>query len=272
MAGLIGLFGGPALGELQVVPTSEPLRVFAGTPRPLAVIWRNPGDVPISADVKIRLLQTTSATTTTFGEWPWKKLQVLPGQTVTEVATLDFPAVQAETRFLIKWLEDGHRVLGTTEVLVYPTNILAELKSLAGERQAVGVFDPGNVLKPLLKFAGVEFEDLEALGFKTFHGTLAIIGPFASRQQMAGDLAERIEKLARKGAGVVWLYPPPGPHDKLQPSIQTLLLGAGAVVIGQALLVVDLANRPQTQLNLIDFCRRARDPQPPRLPNLNPHA
>lgn len=272
MAGLIGLFGGSALGELQVVPAGEPLRVFAGALRPLAVMWRNPGDVPISADVRIRLLQTTSATTTTFGEWPWKKLQVLPGQTITEVATLDFPAVQAETRFLIKWLEDGHRVLGTTEVLVYPTNILAELKSLAGVRQAVGVFDPGNVLKSLLKFAGVEFEDLEACGISTFCGPLAIIGPFASRQPMAGDLAERIEKLARKGAGVVWLYPPPGPHDKLQPSIQTVLLGAGAVVIGQAQLVVDLANRPQAQLNLIDFCRRARDPQPPRLPNLNPHA
>lgn len=272
MVGLLGAFAGPARGELQVVPTSEPLRVFAGTMRPLTVVWQNPGDVANSAEVRMRLLQTTSATTTTLGEWPWKKLQVLSGQTITERATLDFPVVKAETRFLIKWLEDSNRVFGTTEVLVYPTNLLAELKSLAGAGQAVGVFDPGNVLKPLLKFTGVKFEDLEASGISTFCGTLAIIGPFASRQQMAGDLTERIEKLARKGAGVVWLYPSPGPRDKLQASIQTVLIGAGAVVIGQAQLVADLANRPQAQLNLIHFCRLARDPQPPQLPKLNPQA
>ncbi len=270
LLGLLGAVAGTAQGELQAVPATEPVRVFAGTARAFPVVWRNTGDSTVSADVRMRLLQTTSATTTTLGEWPWKKLQVLPGQTVTERAALDFPIVKAETRFVIKWLEGTNHVLGTTEVLVYPTNLLAELKTLAGEDKPVGVLDPGNVLKPLLKSVAVEFEDLEDSGIANFRGKLAIIGPFNSREQMPGDLAERIEKLARKGAGVVWLQPPQSPREKLQPSFRTVPIGDGAVVVVQPQLAANLADNPQAQLNLLHFCRQAREPEPPRLPNLNP--
>ena len=301
LLGLLGSFAGTVRGELRVVPASDPARVFAGAGRALPVLWRNTGDVAVAADVRMRLLQTSSATSTTIGEWPWKKLQVLPGQTISDRAMLDFPEVKAETRFLVQWLAVGsgtgfqpvHEgdatkanaaiistaeqtgkmpvpLLGTTEVLVYPTNLLTELKPLAGEDQPAGVFDPGNVLKPLLKAVGVKFEDLEDSGIASFRGKLAIIGPFNSREQMPGDLAERIEKLARKGAGVVWLQPPPSPREKLQPSFRTVPLGAGAVVIVQPQLVANLADNPQAQLNLLHFCRLAREPEPPRLPNLNP--
>ena len=300
LLGLLGSFAGTVRGELRVVPASDPARVFAGAGRALPVLWRNTGDVAVAADVRMRLLQTSSATSTTIGEWPWKKLQVLPGQTISDRAMLDFPEVKAETRFLVQWLAVGsgtsfqpvHEgdatknpaspsgaeqtgrmpvpLLGTTEVLVYPTNLLAELKPLAGEDQPVGVFDPGNVLKPLLKAVGVEFEDLEDSGVASFRGKLAIIGPFTSREQMPGDLAERIEKLARKSTGVVWLQPSPAPREKLQPSFRTVALGDGAVVVVQSQLVANLADNPPAQLNLLHFCRLAREPEPPRLPNLNP--
>ena len=111
LLGLLGTFAGTVRGELQVVPASEPARVFAGAARTFPVVWQNTGDAAVTAEVRMRLLQTSSATTTTLGEWPWKKLQVLPGQTVTERAALDFPAVKAETRFVIKWLE-GSRGTG----------------------------------------------------------------------------------------------------------------------------------------------------------------
>lgn len=268
LIGLLGVSAEAAAGRLQLVPTNEPARIFAGAARSFSIVWQNTGDTTAVADLRMRLLQASSATTATVGEWPWKKLQVLAGQTVIERATLDFPEVKAETRFLVNWVEGTNLVFGTTEVLVYPTNLLAELKTLAGEDQAAGVFDPDNVIKPLLKNTEVKFEDLENTGIADFRGKLAIIGPFMSRERMPGDLTERVDKLARKGAGVVWLQPPPRPHDKLQPSFQTVLTSGGAVVVAQSQLVANLTEAPQAQLNLLHCCRLARAPEPPRLPNL----
>jgi len=269
LLGLLGLSAEAADALLQVVPTSELTRVFAGNARALPIVWQNAGDATATTEVRMRLLQASSATTVTIGEWPWKKLKVLADQTVTERATLDFPEVKAETRFLVKWFEGTNLVLGTTEVLVYPTNLLLELKTLAGEDQAVGIFDPDGVIKPLLKNIGVEFDDLENTGIADFRGKLAVIGPFATRERMPGDLTERVDKLARKGAGVVWLQPPPRSHDKLLPSFYSVPLGDGAVVVVQSRLVAKLSEDPQAQMNLVHCCRLARAPEPPQLPKSN---
>jgi hypothetical protein len=43
-----------------------------------------------------------------------------------------------------------------------------------------------------------------------------------------------------------------------------------AVVVVQPELVDDLAENPQSQLNLIYFCHLALNPQPPVLPGLPP--
>jgi hypothetical protein len=94
------------------------------------------------------------------GEIAWKRLRVLAHQTVLESAKLDFPEVRTGTRFLAQWLdESGHKV-GQVILMVYPQHILKGLKPLADE-QPVGLFDPLNQLKPLLKTGGVDFEDLE---------------------------------------------------------------------------------------------------------------
>ena len=271
LLGLLGALAGTARGELQVVPVSEPVRVFAGVARTFPVVWRNTSDSAVTAEVRTRLLQTSSATTVTIGEWPWKKLQALRGQTITERATLDFPAVKAETRFVIQWLESTNRVLGSTEVLVYPTNLLAELKTLAGEDEsALGIFDPQKQIGPLLKTLKLDFADLEETGVESFRGRLAIIGQFASRRQTPRDLGERVEKLARKGVGVVWIQPPPEARDPIKPSFYGVPFGSNAVVVAQAAMVSDLSERPQSQLNLIHFARQALNPEPIQLPRLHP--
>jgi hypothetical protein len=43
-----------------------------------------------------------------------------------------------------------------------------------------------------------------------------------------------------------------------------------AIVVVQPELVADLANNPQSQLNLIYFCKLALHPQPPALPDFSP--
>jgi hypothetical protein len=241
--------------------------VFAGDGRKIIVTWRNTGDQVVDAEMRMQLYQTSSTTAAPLSEKAWKKIEILPGQTVLESAPLDFPAVNAETRFLIQWLEGTNHVIGKTEVLVYPTNLLAELKTLVGEEN-LGVLDPNNELKPLLKQNRVEFSDLGEMALEDFQGKLAIVGPFSTKAQIREGLAETIQKIARKGAAIVWMQPPPGPKDQIKPSFYIVPEGKGSIVVVQADLVARLPENPKSQLNLVYFCKLALNPMPFFLPDL----
>jgi len=263
-AALSGL-AGAVHAQLRLLPAVGPAQVFGGGLRPIPLVWHNDAAQPFTGDIQARLLQTSSATVAPVSETPWKKLTVLPQQTVLESASFDFPVVRVETMFLIQWLEYTNRILGQTEVLVYPTNLLADLKPLAGN-EPLGIFDPGNVLKPLLKSAQVDFADLEESSIADFRGRLAIIGPFATRQQQPGWLTERIKKLASKNVGIVWLLPPPAPYDRLQSSFYPVPSGTNAVIVVSAGLVAGLADQPSAQLRLLQLGRLALNPEPVALP------
>jgi hypothetical protein len=255
---------GAASNRLEV--TAQPTEaVFCGEARCVHVTFQNSGDKLADADLRIRLHQTSSATTILLSETPWKKLQVLPGQMVLETATLNFPAVKGETTFLIQWVEGTNQVLGKTEVLVYPTNLLAELRLLCWD-EPLGVFDPQNLLKPLLESAGVEISDLEDMNMEDFHGKLAILGPLQSKAQMREGFGERVRTTANKGVAVVWLQPPPGKRDPIKPNFYSVPQGRGVVVVVQANEITSLAESPQAQLNLIRFARLALHPEALQLP------
>ena len=258
---------GVARAQLQLLPDKEPQRVFAGDARKITVTWHNAGDKSAVADVRMQLYQTSSATAVPLSEKAWKKIEFLPGQTVFESASMDFPAVNAETHFLIQWLEGTNQVVGKTEVLVYPTNLLSELKPLLGEEN-LGILDPNDELKPLLKQNHVEFSDLGEAAMEDFQGKLAIVGPFSTKAQMREGLAQTIQKIARKGAAVVWIQPPPGPKDQIKPSFYIVPEGKGLVVVVQADLVAKLPENPKSQLNLVYFCKLALNPMPLSLPDL----
>jgi hypothetical protein len=255
-----------AFAQLQLLPNTELQRVFAGNGRRITLTWRNPSAETIAVVLRARLHQVSSATTIPLGEAPWKKLDLLPGQTVLESAMLDFPAVRAETRFLIQWVENTNTVAGSTELLVYPTNLLQDLRPLAGD-EPIGVFDPQNQLKPLFKALSIECSDLEDNDLENFPGKLAIIGPFQSPAQMREGLAKQVKSLAAKGRGIVWLLPPAGRRENPKPSFYTVLAGKGTVVVVQPALVANLPESPLAQLNLIYFSRLALHPEPLVLPD-----
>jgi hypothetical protein len=261
------LFGAAnfAGASLELVTNSPPQHVFAGTARSVLLTVHNPNDRDYEGEIRARLFQTSSATAVRLSEVPWKTLRVLPGQTVLESARLDFPAVTAETKFLIQWLDSG-RVLGLTDVWVFPTNLLAELKTLVGD-DGLGVIDPLNQLKPLLQATKAEFTDLENADLEQFHAKLAIMGPFESREQMPGGLVAAIDALVKRNVAVVWLQPPSKHEAKPQPSFYAVPTKQVAVVVVQPALVAGLRDNPQAQLNLIYFCKMALAPQPLRLPN-----
>ena len=258
-----------AHAQLQTQPNKEPQRVFAGEGRKITVKFCNPGGSAVTADLCTRLYQASSATAMPLGEAPWKKLEVLPGQTVLESASMNFPTVKAETRFVVQWVDGTDKLVGASDVLVYPPDLLKDLKPLAGQ-EPLGVFDPQNQLKPLLKAVAAEFQDLEDNGLEGYHGKLAIIGPFHFRAQMGESLPNRIKALAERGVAVVWIQPPPEKHKKLKPSFYVVPEGKGAVVVVESHLVSNLPENPQAHLNLVQFARLARHPEPPQLPHLTP--
>jgi len=267
LLGIASCWTGTACAELQLLPDREPQCVFAGDARKITITWHNAGNQVVDVAMRTQLYQTSSATAAPLSEKAWKKIEILPGQTVLESAFVDFPAVNAETRFLIQWLEGTNQVVGKTEVLVYPTNLLAELKTLVGEEN-FGVLDPNNELKPLLKQNHVEFSDLGETALEDFQGKLAIIGPFSTKAQMREGLAQTVQKIARKGVAAVWLQPPPGPKDPIKPSFYIVPEGKGTVVVVQSDLVARLPENPKSQLNLIYFCKLALNPAPFFLPDL----
>jgi hypothetical protein len=260
----------PAAGaQLEIVTNAGPQCIFSGATKNISVTFHNPDDKDFEDEIHARIFQTSSATTVQLSEIPWKKLQVLPGQTVLESVQLDFPGVKAETKFLVQWLESTNHVIGKTEVLVYPTNLLEELKPLSGD-EPFGVFDPQNRIKPLLKNLKLEFADLENSAVENFSGKFAVIGPFPSKAQMREELANQIRALAKKNVAVVWIQPPPEKRDKPKPSFYYMPERQVAVVIVQPELVSNLPQNPQSQLNLIYFCKLALNPESPTLPGLPP--
>jgi hypothetical protein len=268
---IAGCAPGAAHAQLQLLSDKEAQRVFAGNARTVTVVWHNAGDNTADAEIRARLLQTSAATTVRLGETPWKALQMLPRQTVLESAQLDFPAVKAETKFLVQWLENSNSVLGRTEVLVYPTNLLAELKLLVDEGgKNLGVLDPKNQINPVLKSSAVKFVDLAETGLDDFSGRLAIIGPCGPDDPEWNGLANRISKLAQKGTPVVWIQSPARKPGVIQPSFYTVPKNQTVVVVVEPELVADFPDNPQSQLNLIYFCKLALNPPPPALPDLSP--
>jgi hypothetical protein len=256
---LLSVSPSASAAALALVTNAEPQHIFFGDSRKISLTLRNPADQDFDDNISATLFQTSSATAISLGDKPWKKLRVLAGQTVFESAALDFPAVKAQTMFLVQWVEDNKRVIGTTEIFVYPTNLLDQLKRLA-KGEELGLFDPLNQSKPLLPRD--EFVNLEEAGIETFHGKLAIFGPFESQEQMRAGLLDEIQTLAQRNVAIVWLQPPAKKSSHPQPSFYSVPKKKVAIVIVQSKLVADLPQNPESQQNLIYFCQIALAPEP----------
>lgn len=273
LAALVSLGRLAAWAEIELLPEPEPAQVFGGAAQTLQLRWHNAGRARVDRHLDARLYQASSATAAPFATTPWKTLEILPGQTVIESARLTFPVVNAETRFIIQWIAGPSRVLGVCEVLVYPNNLLGQLRPLLGE-EPIGVLDPQGELKPLLRAAGVRFSNLEEARLEDYGGKLVIAGPFLSESQAQEGLPSRLRTLLKKGASLVWLLPPPDPGvrraESLPPSFYLVVDGKGTAVLAQAGLTAGLADSPQAQLNLVQFARLALRPEAPRWPTAEP--
>jgi hypothetical protein len=251
----------PLMAQLELVAPPKAQAVFSGPARSIEVSFHNSGTSTTNISVRTRIYQTSTSTAAPFGQpEPWKSLRTFPGQTVLESGAFDFPEVRGKTRFLIQWVDEGTRIIGHTEVMVFPTNILAELQGLV-KGKLVGIVDSENNLKPTLKALGLEFEDLTDNGAERFTGNLAIIwSPIHSATQ-SSELKRKVAVLAKAGKDVVWIVPPHEHGQDAEPSMLPLQAGSNTVVVVQSNLVSNFQSNPQSQLNLLRAVRLATSPK-----------
>jgi len=252
---------GVAEAQLQLLPDRGSQYVFSGNARNIWATFHNPDGQYFTGEIRTRLFQTSSTMAVLWSDKPWKRLVIPADETVLASGALDFPPVKAETRFLIQWLDNTNRIIGRTEVWVYPTNLLAELNTLAGD-EPLGLLDPQNQIKPLLKNLRVKFTDLGNAGLESFSGRLAILGPFQSKTQIREGMADKVKALAKHGTAIVWITLPRARGEKLMPSFYSVRENTNSVVVVQPDLVAALTEQPQSQLNLVYFCRLALNPEP----------
>ena len=268
LALFLGLFSLWTQAGLEWVADRDPQTIFSGANRTVKVIIHNRSNEPVKSDLRLRLWQLSSAVMMPVGETlAWKQLQMLPDQTVIEKATLNFPSVKKGTHFQIRWTDKEDHSLGHTDVWIYPENLLTELRTL-NESKSIGLLDPDDQIKPILRRLEVEFEDLEnGTLLDTFESQLFIVGPFFSTtKRMPARLSERLATRAKEGVRVVWIQPPRSGETAPVAANYLVPLGKGRIVVAQAATVVDLATSPLSQLNLIRFAEIALNPNSLQLP------
>jgi len=238
---LIGMFLSPLLayGQLVLVADETPATIFAGQPAAIRVVFRNTGDAAVETELHTRLYQVAAGVRMPVGEAQlWKKLTVLPQQTVVESFPITVPEVKTASRFQIEWSE-----LGRTEVVAYPGELLKQFRALAGN-QPVAIFDPEAKLRPLLKKAGVEFTDFE---IATGEARLALV--WSEKR-----LPESITTRAKKGMAVVWVRPQKLPAFGVR-------LEAGTIMLVPATQLDGVANSPLAQVQLLRYAELALQPE-----------
>lgn len=246
---------------VEVLPPSRPQQVFAGGLRAVEVQLRNATTAPERADLRVLLLQLTSATAAPVGGVrAWKSLTVLPGQTVMESAAIEFPSVRVSTRFTARWLGVDNQLLGVTEIWAHPDNLLDQLRLLAGG-QPVGLFDERGQLRAALVARGIAITELPSAGNWTdFHGRLALVIAKPGTNQGESPLAPVALVRAKEGLAVVWFQTPPTISPPVPPIAERMRVGRGTVLLAPVSLLDGLADSPAAQLALVRLAEQALTP------------
>jgi hypothetical protein len=255
----------PLVAEVELAREAGRQLVFSGARRGIQIILENRGASNSVMALSAQLFQTTSATAAAMGgPAHWENVEVLAGQRILATRSFDFPEVKAATRFVIRWLAETNRVLGKTEVMVFPTNLLADLRPYA-KGGAIGLFDPDDNATTLLKNVPLEVEDVMQRGIEAFNGKLAIV--WGGSESTASELKNKVEKFKCKA--VVWVVATPESGLKAEPGMYLVRRNGGTVVVLQSRLVADLRTDPQAQLNLLRAVRLAVKPELLDLPGKN---
>ena len=228
-----------AFSQLVLVPDETPATIFGGQPAAIRIVFRNPGETAVETELHTRLYQVASGVRMPVGEAQlWKKLTVLPKQTVIESFPITVPEVKTSSRFQVDWTG-----LGRTEVIACPVDLLKQFQTLVGD-QPLAVYDPDAKLRPVLKKAGVVFTDFEV---ETVAARLALVWS-------EKGLPDSITSRAKKGMAVVWIRPQKLPAFGVR-------LEAGTVLMVPVAQLAGIADIPLAQGQLLRYAELALQPE-----------
>jgi hypothetical protein len=209
----------PAQAQLGFAADGPISLVFGGTPQLVRIrvhcnLRANPTAESVegtSVTVCFRLFQEASGMAMPLRPaQPWKVLTLLPGQTLVETVSVEFPSVKRATDGLVRWEAEDGSGLGSTRVRVLPPNVLGELNLLAG-RGPVGVVDAAMESRATLERAGVVVEDLANLPRQP-GAQLILIWPGELADTLPVPLARRVQGWVDSGRNVIW-FKTDGPSD-----------------------------------------------------------
>ena len=242
---------------LEVIRSPEPQQVFADGVRAVAVRFHNPAAETARTEVRLQLLQLTSATAAPVGDGrAWKTLTVLSGQTVVESVPVAFPPVRVATRFAARWLDAGGKALGVTEVWAHPDDCFEQLKTRVG-RQPIGVQEDGGGLRATLTARGLTVVELHsAASWEAFRGRLAFC--VADRDGAPDESA--FLTAVKVGLAVVWLQTTPATSPPAAPVAERERCGRGSLVVAPAALLTHLDHSVTAQLTLLRLAELALKP------------
>jgi hypothetical protein len=205
---LVSLMGTLATwAQIEFLPATAPQAIFGGQPSTIGVTLCNRGAETAQSEFSTRLLQVSSATVMPVSQpQPWKRIQVLAGQTLVESVPVRLPEVRTKMLFRLAILAGG-KPIAHYPVVACPPDLLKQMASLGGAKR-VGIFDPEGKLRPALDHAGAPFVALEINEDRASEEcALAIFGPFASRDKVPAELAARATELAKRNVAVIALLP-----------------------------------------------------------------
>lgn len=246
-----------AQSYVQVLPGAEPVCVFAGENVTVPLKLRNSGTNSEAVDLHVKISQVATGIVMPIGTRSVKAITILAGQTLLENAPLELPDVKAETTFVLQWLRGTNVVIGLTKVAVSPRGALAELGRLSAGKP-IALLDPDNLVREVLKAAGLETVDLDPEQSSSVGASLAIICSGNSKPASARNLARCAQSLAKDEVGVIWICPPGSNSQALAPSIEVKRgSGESALVLADRALLADFSQSPCAQKRLLQLARIA---------------
>ena len=249
-----------ACAELKILPLRSKMPLlFGGGTRSLEATFENHTAKPIEVAVRTRLFQVAQNTTVPIGNTrEWKTLQVAERQTIIESVPVELPDIRTETRFVLQWIDANEKLLGSILMFAYPTNLLSELGAFC-DKKPLGIVDPANEIKPVLKALRLEFEDLEDRGLAYYDGPLAILGPFRDQTQMPETLPKTIQDKIEKGTAIIWIQPQT--IRGLEPITRFVHRGGAVAAITEASNASGFSQSAEAHLNLLRLVRLAMKPE-----------
>jgi hypothetical protein len=237
------------LGQPSLVPDKQIPAMFPGENK-LMLIWTNNGPDQIGVEIKANVFQAASDLALRLPIQIVKHLQLLPNQAALMPVSIDTPDVRTKTRLVVQW-QQGAKIIGTNQVVIYPPDILRELEQISSDKP-IGLASEDEGFSRAFMKAKINFESVQKEQIDSYTGNLLIVNNPAF---LIGAPKKALISAARRSVAVISIIGNTGENRVLQPNLFGARYGRVVVVFIRDNTLENFENNPESQMCLIDACR-----------------